>query len=66
MEKVDLYTFEGYHQYWFSLLKEHTQQRAWELCEDKWHEITGSKRMRYSSLDSFLKVKKRHYPNGKF
>ncbi len=66
MEKVDLYTFEGYYHYWFSLLPGRTQQEAWELTEDKWHEITGSSRKRYSSLESFLAVKHRHFEqNGR-
>jgi hypothetical protein len=66
MEKVDLWTFEGYHKYWFALLKDNTQQRAYELTEEKWHEITGSMKPRYGSLKSFLATRDNYFKkNGR-
>ena len=66
MEKIDLWTFEGYYKYWFSNLEGRTQQQAYELTEEKWHEISGSKKPRYANLQSFLAVKQRYFKeNGR-
>jgi len=60
MEKVNIFTLQGYYTRFFQLLKvAKTHKQAWEMIEKEYFEKTGVNK--YKSFESFQVAKLRYF-----